>query len=405
MQAFLIQEFRSKLVLLNNLMVQSILVNKKIKKNSYAFIEYDTKYKKFKQGRFKGFKQLIKILNQSQIQQYQKTLLFSNIYKGVNCQVTEGGKVVECTGSSIYYCLCKKAIPKTEKILFAFQILSLTSNIFIGIGFRDIISKNNYSPVGVGSYMIRQDGCTYSHHNKDVNGKQLSFTFTTNDIIIMEVSIEHNYVECTRQNNLRTTTVTIKSKEFLITKILTNLYFININLRISFRFFEPYQFFQFHFHFFIYFIYLVVYPNQKFQKIIYYQQEQQIQKYNLFQLYFNLFKTSHQHQAYLEISTQNPLNIQIDVLYQCLIDFLNSNLRLLASRSIGILLKFVKFLCNLYQIQYFLLLKAFCFFKPNEKVSQVVFNYKISKFTKKNSSQDKDSQRQQILNEQELKIF
>ncbi|CAD8094406.1 unnamed protein product [Paramecium primaurelia] len=175
---------------------------------------------KFKQGRFKGFKQLIKILNQSQIQQYQKTLLFSNIYKGINCQVTEGGKVVECTGSSIYYCLCKKAIPKAEKILFAFQILSLTSNNFIGIGFRDIISKNNYSPVGAGSYMIRQDGCTYSHHNKDVNVKQLSFTFTTNDIIIMEVSIEHNYVECTRQNNLLTTTVTIKSKEFLITKFV-----------------------------------------------------------------------------------------------------------------------------------------------------------------------------------------
>ncbi|CAD8084263.1 unnamed protein product [Paramecium primaurelia] len=139
-----------------------------------------------------------------QIQQYPKTLQFSVTYKGQNFQVTEGGKVVEQTGGNSYqYCLCEQAIQKTGKILFAFQILSLTSSMYIGIGFRDIIQKNNYQSAGVGygSHMISQHGYTYSHHNKDISSKQLSFTYTTNDIIIMEVSIEHKYIKWTRSNN------------------------------------------------------------------------------------------------------------------------------------------------------------------------------------------------------------
>ncbi|CAD8200212.1 unnamed protein product [Paramecium pentaurelia] len=137
---------------------------------------------------------------QSQIQQYPKTLQFSNTYKGAGCQICEGGKVVECS-SVWYYCLCEQAIPKTGKIVFAFQMIS-GSSFMVGIGFRDIIQKNNYSGnCGVGSYLIQNNGYTYSHHNKDVNNKQLSFTYTTNDVIIMEVSIEHKYIKWTRQNN------------------------------------------------------------------------------------------------------------------------------------------------------------------------------------------------------------
>ncbi|CAD8198431.1 unnamed protein product [Paramecium octaurelia] len=47
------------------------------------------------------------------IQQYNKSLSFSNAYKHVSCQVTEGAKVVaEVSNSGWYYCLCDQAIPK-----------------------------------------------------------------------------------------------------------------------------------------------------------------------------------------------------------------------------------------------------------------------------------------------------
>ncbi|CAD8195826.1 unnamed protein product [Paramecium pentaurelia] len=140
-------------------------------------------------------------LELEKIQQYTKALLFSNTYKHSNFQISEGGKAVECN-SGYYYCLCEQAIPKTGKTIFAFQMLSGTQ-FFVGIGFRDIIQKNNYinAGVGYGSYLINDGGSMRSHHNKDVENKKFSFTFTTNDIIIMEVSIEHKYIKWTRQNN------------------------------------------------------------------------------------------------------------------------------------------------------------------------------------------------------------
>ncbi|CAD8214119.1 unnamed protein product [Paramecium octaurelia] len=151
-------------------------------------------------------------LELEQIKQYPITLLFSNTYKGANCQVTEGGKVVEYSGDSQFYCLCEQAIPKNGKTLFAFKMISGT-NFRVGIGFRDIIQKNNYqnSGVGYGSYLIRDDGHTYSHHNKDVNSKKLSFSFTTNDVIIIEVSIEHKYIKWTRQNSSQATVLEIET--------------------------------------------------------------------------------------------------------------------------------------------------------------------------------------------------
>ncbi|CAD8150606.1 unnamed protein product [Paramecium octaurelia] len=168
-------------------------------------------------------------LELEKIKQYPKTLLFSNTYKGANCQVSEGGKVVENSNSS-YYCLCEQAIPKNGKTLFAFQMISGTC-FYIGIGFRDIIQKNNYQCTGVGngSYMIYSSGYTFSHHNKDVNGKQLSFTFTTNDVIIIEVSIEHKYIKWMRQNNPLATVLEID------TSISQELYpcVFNVNSKVK----------------------------------------------------------------------------------------------------------------------------------------------------------------------------
>ncbi|CAD8117883.1 unnamed protein product [Paramecium primaurelia] len=145
------------------------------------------------------------------IQLYNKSLSFSNTYKHGNCQISEGGKVVADTSNNGNYCfcLCEQAIPKTGKVQFAFQMIS-GSSFMVGIGFRDIMQKNNYQNcynTGYGTYLIYNSGNTYSHHNKDVNAKYLSFQFTNNDIIIIEVCIEHKYIKWSRQNNPQATTV------------------------------------------------------------------------------------------------------------------------------------------------------------------------------------------------------
>ncbi|CAD8213780.1 unnamed protein product [Paramecium pentaurelia] len=82
------------------------------------------------------------------------------------------------------------------------------SNFIVGIGFREIMQKNNYYDCyKTGQYLIRNDGYIYSHHNKDLQSKQLSFQFTNNDIIIIEVCIEHKYIKWSRQNNPQATFV------------------------------------------------------------------------------------------------------------------------------------------------------------------------------------------------------
>ncbi|CAD8214059.1 unnamed protein product [Paramecium octaurelia] len=113
------------------------------------------------------FDQVVYSYNYSQIQ-YLKPLLFSNIYKHNSCQVSEGGKVVECNGG-YYSCLCEYAIPKTGKISITFQMLKIGSYAFVGIGFRDFIQKNSYSGYGNGGqYLISSDRYTCSHHNKQI---------------------------------------------------------------------------------------------------------------------------------------------------------------------------------------------------------------------------------------------
>ncbi|CAD8194892.1 unnamed protein product [Paramecium octaurelia] len=145
------------------------------------------------------------------IQQYNKSLSFSNTYKHANCQVTESAKVVTEVGNSgWYFCLCEQAIPKTGKIQFGFQMIS-GSWFMVGIGFREIMQKNNNYQncyyTGYGTYLISSGGCIYSHHNKDLYDKRISFEFTNNDIIIIEVCIEHKYIKWSKQNNPQLTFV------------------------------------------------------------------------------------------------------------------------------------------------------------------------------------------------------
>ncbi|CAK70831.1 unnamed protein product (macronuclear) [Paramecium tetraurelia] len=170
-------------------------------------------------------------LELEKIKQYPKILVFSNTYKHPNCQVSEGGKVVENISSSWLYCLCEQAIPKNGKTLFAFQMISGTY-FNVGIGFRDIIQKNNYDlEVGNGQYLITHNGYTFSHHNKNVDNKQLSFTFTTNDVIIIEVSIEHKYIKWTRQNN-SLATVMLEIDTSLSQELYSCVYFYQSKIKI-----------------------------------------------------------------------------------------------------------------------------------------------------------------------------
>ncbi|CAD8127779.1 unnamed protein product [Paramecium sonneborni] len=121
------------------------------------------------------------------IQQYNKNLTFSNTYKHTNCQVTQGGKLVAEVANSHYcFCVCEQPIPKAGKIQFTFQILT-GSDFFVGIGFKDIMQQKNYYDCNnSGTYLIKENGPTQSHDNKDIHDKQLSLD---------------KYIKWSKQNN------------------------------------------------------------------------------------------------------------------------------------------------------------------------------------------------------------
>ncbi|CAD8190237.1 unnamed protein product [Paramecium pentaurelia] len=146
---------------------------------------------------------IINLLNYIQIQLFSKSLSFSDTYRHNYCQLSVDGKVLADTSNNgyHYYCHCEQAIPKTGKTQFAFQMIS-GSYVMVGIGFREIMQKNNYtSCYQTGTYLISNSGITYSHHNNDLQSKQVSFKFKNNDIIIIEVCIEHKYIKWSRLNN------------------------------------------------------------------------------------------------------------------------------------------------------------------------------------------------------------
>ncbi|CAD8117198.1 unnamed protein product [Paramecium primaurelia] len=140
--------------------------------------------------------------------QQQKLLTFSQTHKHSNCQVTQNGKTVQ-NGK---YCLCDQVIPKNGFTLFAFKIIELSSRCFIGIGMREIIQKNNYDgdvTYGYGSYTIGSNQYCFSHHDKDKDAKALSFDFTVNDIIMVEVDIQNKYIKWTKKQSNQSFTLQI----------------------------------------------------------------------------------------------------------------------------------------------------------------------------------------------------
>ncbi|CAD8182654.1 unnamed protein product [Paramecium pentaurelia] len=153
---------------------------------------------------------------------FQKGLTFSNIYKNNDIVISDNGKIVDIGTNKVGYCMCEKVIPKIGQISFEFEILRISQWCEVGIGFRGMVTQNEYQgdSQGKGSYLLNQSSGTYFHHTNNTLGK--AFKFQVNEIIIMEVSVEHKYIKWTKQN----------SQDMLITQIDTsqNFYlFVNMN--------------------------------------------------------------------------------------------------------------------------------------------------------------------------------
>ncbi|CAD8215407.1 unnamed protein product [Paramecium octaurelia] len=175
------------------------------------------------------FKRMKKLLNhynklwynqylyQKQDCQLSKYLTFSTTYKHNTCSVTQNGKVIENNSGFWYCCMCDQMIPKNGKIQFAFKIIEL-SYLMIGIGFRDIVQSKNYDhcySIDGGTYNIYSEGYCYNHDQQDKNGKQITFPFSRNDIIIVEVDMEKKYVKWTKQSTNESFTLTIDTSKDL----------------------------------------------------------------------------------------------------------------------------------------------------------------------------------------------
>ncbi|CAD8214432.1 unnamed protein product [Paramecium pentaurelia] len=149
--------------------------------------------------------------------QFSQQLTFSTTYKHSNCSVTQNGKVIENNEDSWNCCMCDQMIPKNGVILFAVKIIEM-SYIMIGIDFRDIVQIKGYRNcycIGGGTYNIYNNGHCYNHDQLDKNDKQIAFTFSTNDIIIVEVDIQKKYVKWTKQSTNQSFTLTIDTSKDL----------------------------------------------------------------------------------------------------------------------------------------------------------------------------------------------
>ncbi|CAD8122828.1 unnamed protein product [Paramecium sonneborni] len=120
-------------------------------------------------------------------------------------------------------CLYEQEISKFQQFNFAFLILELNS-CFMGVGFKDIIQKNNYTGIGYESvsYLIRHDGYIFSHHQQHLNNKQISFYFTSNDIILVKVNITEKYIRWTKNNTVQSIIMEINTEEELYPCVIIN---------------------------------------------------------------------------------------------------------------------------------------------------------------------------------------
>ncbi|CAD8167813.1 unnamed protein product [Paramecium pentaurelia] len=154
------------------------------------------------------------------LDQYPSNLTFSQSFKHNNCQISQNGKVVFGTTKNKGWCccICDQMIPKLGSVKMAFKILDGCDDIMVGIGFKDIIQKSNYQDayrIGKGTYYIYHDGKCFNHHQEDKNDQHLSFKFANNDIIIIEIDIQKNFIKWIKQSSNESLTFDIETSQDL----------------------------------------------------------------------------------------------------------------------------------------------------------------------------------------------
>ncbi|CAD8214408.1 unnamed protein product [Paramecium octaurelia] len=90
----------------------------------------------------KELKEKIEEGERSKIENFQKFLQYSNIYKSNNCSISDGGKIAEC-GSNPGFCICEQMIPKFGITKFAFQVIEKSGWLFFAAQQFKLIEYEN----------------------------------------------------------------------------------------------------------------------------------------------------------------------------------------------------------------------------------------------------------------------
>ncbi|CAD8057396.1 unnamed protein product [Paramecium primaurelia] len=129
---------------------------------------------------------------------------FSSVIKSPSIVITEQKNAHQTANqnSENRFILIEPQIVESCKI--AIKISNLTNFIGIGIAYKNVLLGKNmkfdHQNLGHGSYMISSNAHTWSHSKKEENMVQKSFTFTTGDIIIVEVNLENKTLKFTCKN-------------------------------------------------------------------------------------------------------------------------------------------------------------------------------------------------------------
>ncbi|CAD8063597.1 unnamed protein product [Paramecium sonneborni] len=124
-------------------------------------------------------------------------------FKGISIQ--ENGKKAVCTGLEWGFAMCEPVILKKGTSRFVFQVChSNICNLYVGVCHKDKIIQSNYSPnsfqkIGHGAYLIFSTGLILSHLQSEINYQFKGFSYSNNDIIIMEVDMNQQQIVFTHQ--------------------------------------------------------------------------------------------------------------------------------------------------------------------------------------------------------------
>lgn len=74
--------------------------------------------------------------------------------------------------------------------IWGIKIVKISGWVGIGISLKNTLIKANYhfnyTNIGHGSYLISNNGYSWSHSNKDFNSAYKSFPFAVGDIVYLE---------------------------------------------------------------------------------------------------------------------------------------------------------------------------------------------------------------------------